>query len=168
MWNTFIKNCRLITNKSFTDIIEREKYLEHDYDDNDNIITNAHINLKSGIKTLQICRLTVALNCLGFNLDKVGSDVLLDKSAFENNYKKTIKTTSLFTKTDDTEKLFNKEIPDITNIKQFMGFMNGILHEWGLCIKVKQKISKTKGYDRKSVRNNNFYLSYWKNIDQYL
>lgn len=105
---------------------------------------------------------------LGFSVPING--VKIDKDTFINNINKVISTTEFFVDTNKSQPLFGFDKVKIgmvkNSVKAFMGFMNGILGEWGMGIGIKRKSVKD---ENKKVKKLNYYLlGYIDNINIYI
>ena len=75
----------------------------------------------------------------------------------------------LFTEPNKSKILFRFDKIDVSDIKKFMGFINGIIHDYGLVLKNKKKFKQIKinnTWKTKSI--NNYIFCYDKNINLYL
>lgn len=101
----------------------------------------------------------------------------LSKDVFEANKNKVVSESKFFVNSIKSQMLFGYDKLTVSKIKsksnqtirQFMGFINSVLCEWGLVIKTNKKSSSTKINDKKITINTVTYeLSYIDNIDNYM
>jgi len=107
-------------------------------------------------KLEQITMLTEILTMLGFKRPSDG--ITLNKDTFLERIKNVVDKSKILN-TDRRKSVFRidiKQAKSITTIKQFMGFMNAILKDWGIMIAYAKKNRKKK------IDGN------WKNCTEYL
>lgn len=107
---------------------------------------------------------------LGFNEPDDG--IKLNKETFEDNIKRVMDKCQLFINPIKSKHLFDYEkrnLKEIKTIKQFMGFMNSLLKEWGMEIKC-NRISKVKRVKGKQICTAVYWYSliFDNHIDKYL
>ena len=106
------------------------------------------------------CMIHDIIKELDFKIDDI--TIRLTKEQFENNISKVIKKNILFSDPNKRKKLFKYDrktkISNISTIKQFMGFMNSLLSEWGLILNIKRKITTKRENNKKISIAINFYI----------
>ena len=94
------------------------------------------------------------INKLGFKLDDM--NILLDKETFTKNLE-IISLDKEYFGSDKNRMLFGFNKNTNKTVKSYMGFLNSVLKNWGLCIGSKQKSFKKT---EKNNKENFYYLSY--------
>ena len=121
---------------------------------------------KFGIET-QTHRINIIrdlINMMGFDLNNIGG-VKLARDVFIKNMNMCVKNKIFSDK--ECKKLFGIKPNEIKNVKAFMGFVNSIIKNWGLCVNIIRK----KIYIKKQKKCNNEYeysLNYYQNINNYI
>lgn len=121
-------------------------------------------------KIEQIKMLKEVITKLGFI--KPGDGIKVMKDQFEKNVKDVIKMSQLFVNTNKSQPLFEYskgKICEVETIKQFMGFLNSLLSEWGIVIKFKNVgSSKTINGIKTNIKIGRYVLNYINNINRYV
>lgn len=160
-----------------THVLDNIKYLLNikDVNDIDQIITfdkhNYDNNTMYG-KDKQKERIDLVnelIIIMGFDLENIGNNLVLSREAFNNNIKLCFEKCRIFTNIDSKKciSLFNVNMKKVDSIKAFMGSVNSLLKNWGLCIVSHKKTARVKK-SNKFTLNLNYYLNYYQDIDQYL
>ena len=110
------------------------------------------------------------IKIMGFKLPV--DDTIIKKEKFEKNIKLVMSKSKLFINTNKTEHLFNfnlNKLENIDSIKQFIGFVNTIIKEYGIIIKAIKKNKKNKIANKwKTISEYVYKLLYISDIDKYL
>jgi len=131
---------------------------------NDIVIDNG-----KALRTLKIVFIKDLISLLGFKLDTNIDPIGLDKETFMANITTVASKSLLYKKIGYSSRLFEigKTKFSLKGIKQYMGFFNSLLHNYGLCIKstnISKKVSETK----KVAHIMTYSMTYWKDINKYL
>lgn len=127
------------------------------------------IDFDRATKLEQIEYIEEVIRDLGF--DKVGGEKI-DKETFTANIDKVIGGCKLFTNVNKSQPMFGYEkskIRKVKTIKQFMGFMNSLLSEWGVVIEYVKSSKQIKTKNKwHSMSVSNYELNYLNDIDKYV
>ena len=120
------------------------------------------------IKVLeQIKLLKDVFSKLGF--EEIANGKKIEREEFKNNIKKVTEECEIFNNPNKSQPLFGLNKTKVSSIKSFLGFMNGILKDWGLILRNRQIVKKVKIKGvRKTQSINNYYLEYLRDINQYI
>lgn len=119
------------------------------------------------IKLEQIEMIQEIINKLGFDMYNISQK--LDRKTFERNINDVTNNCQLFVDTDKSQLMFRydkKKIINIETIRQFMGFVNSLLSEWGVIISTIKEYKSTK-IDNKWCTSSiiKYKLNYINNIN---
>jgi hypothetical protein len=107
------------------------------------------------------------IETIGFDLEDIGNNLILDRETFVENMEKSVKNCKIFKDVIDCEFLFGVKSKQVKTVKAFIGFVNSIFKNWGLNI----NFIKTAMRDTQTKKFMNIYtysLSYYQNINDYL
>ena len=105
------------------------------------------------------------IRILGY--DNVFSKIELDKKTFDKNYKKVLSQSKFFKNLNYYRLLFKKrKVENISSIKAFMGFVNPLLDEYGISIKLIRKTEKSE--NGKFIKKSSYKLEFYKNIIEFV
>lgn len=106
------------------------------------------------------------IETLGFTLNNIGKNNIKSREVFDANKEKCYKSSKIYKK-EKAKTLFDIKISKFETNKAFMGFVNYLLQQYGLCIKTIQKRIYNKVTKEKS--NEYYYhIDYLQEIDKYL
>lgn len=108
---------------------------------------------------------------LGLGFDIPITNKIIERETFLKNISAVIGTSQLFLNLNKSQPLFGFDkvkIGLVKNVKQFMGFMNVLLGDWGLRISCKQKNTRDIKNMKKIIKINYYSLSYIDNINIYI
>jgi hypothetical protein len=127
--------------------------------------------LDKEFKMEQIKMIREVITKLGFLLP-LDPNIILDKETFEKNIAEVTGKSKLFVDVNKSQPLFNFDkvkIGNVKNIKQFMGFINSLLTEWGLKIQMVRKIKNIIIDEKKTTKLIKTYkMLYINNIDKHI
>jgi len=106
---------------------------------------------------------------LGFEIPISNKKII--RETFLKNVSSVISTSQLFVNVNKSQPLFEfdkMKIGLVKNVKQFMGFMNALLGEWGLRISCNQKNTRAVINKKKFITNYYYSLNYVDNINLYI
>jgi hypothetical protein len=101
---------------------------------------------------------------LGFDLNNIGNDLILDRNTFVENMNQSIKSCKIFKDTIDCEFLFGVKSKNIKSVKAFIGFINSIFKNWGIYVKFNKK--QIRNRDRIYILS--YSLNFYHEINKYL
>jgi hypothetical protein len=104
---------------------------------------------------------------MGFRLDDIGIGGKLSKDVFDDNIKKCLTSCKLFNDRKLVEPLFELKVKKVNSTRGFMGFVNSLLKNWGLCITT-SKINPWNKKLKKNINKNIYFLDYLHNINDYI
>lgn len=105
------------------------------------------------------------INLLGFG--NAFSGISIEKHIFDKNYKNVIGNSKFFKNLKYNLLLFGKKnINDINTIKSFLGFINSILDEYGISIRLIQKTIRLK--DNKFMKKNLYIIEFYKSMLEFI
>ena len=143
--------------------------LVHPYNDKEN--GDLGIDFDEVEKNEKIQMIDELIKKLGYIKANIGKEKL-DKATFEANIKKVTSESQLFCNPNKSQPLFGydkKKICKIQTIKQFMGFANTLLADWGLVLLLKRKITSKLIKKKKITVSQNYYLlNYLEQINDYI
>ena len=106
------------------------------------------------------------INCMGFDLQKVG-ELIINRETFVENMEKCIKECKIFINGKECEILFGCKLKQFKSVKAFIGYVNSLFKNWGLqvfsCEKTIRDI-KTKKY----ISEYTYNLNYYQTINKYI
>lgn len=110
---------------------------------------------------------------LGLGFEVPISNKLIKRDIFMDNIKTVLAQCQLFTNINKSQPLFGfdktKLVGDKVTVKQFMGFMNSVLGEWGIIIKTVKKYKHIIIDGKRKTESDYFYaLQYIDNINVYI
>ena len=115
----------------------------------------------------RVCLIKELIESIGFDLNNIGDNLVLDRDTFVENMNQSIKTCRIFKDDIDCEFLFGIKSKKVKSVKGFIGFVNSIFKNWGLEIEFLQKNIWDKE-TKKPKSFNNYYLKYYQYIVKYL
>jgi hypothetical protein len=128
---------------------------------------NKYLDYDKAIQEQRIEIIKELITGMGFDLENIGNDLVLNRETFIENMNHCIKNCQIFTKVKNTEILFGIKIRDVKTVKAFTGFVNSVLKNWGLDICFTRKSIRDK--ETKHInRINNYHLGYYQTIELYL
>jgi hypothetical protein len=112
----------------------------------------------------RVCMIEELVKTIGFDLEDIGDNVVLDRETFVENMNLCIKNCKIFKDDVNCEYLFGIKSKQVKSVKAFIGFVNSILKNWGLEIK----------FHKKQIREKNricilsYSIEYFPEINNYL
>jgi hypothetical protein len=107
------------------------------------------------------------IESIGFDLEDIGDNVVLDRETFVENMEKSVKNCKIFKDAVDCEFLFGVKSKRVKTVKAFIGFVNSILKNWGLIINFKQNRVWNKEIKNK-INTYVYKLCYYQYINEYM
>jgi len=103
------------------------------------------------------------IDIMGFDLDNIGDDLILDRETFVENMDKCVKDCKIFKDAVDCEFLFGVKMKTVRTVKAFIGFINTVLKNWGLIINFKEESVWNKEL-KKRIGSYMYNLAYYQDI----
>lgn len=119
------------------------------------------------VKKLEQIQMIDEIIC-GLGYEKIGDGKKLDKEVFQENIKKVMTECVLFTNPVKSQPLFaydKNKVGAVNTIKQFMGFVNSLFSDWGICLRI---CKNNKRINNKHITLYLYTLDYIDNIDNYI
>jgi len=137
---------------------------------NDDLLTletsNKYLNYDKALQGQRIEFIKDLILGMGFDLENIGNDLILDRETFIENMNHCIKKCKIFTKAKNAEILFGIKIREVKSVKAFIGLVNSVLKHWGLDICLTQK-NIWKKETRNTLTINYYNLEYYQTINKY-
>jgi hypothetical protein len=151
-----LRNLKCLIGEELDNFISVDEYNKNKYLEYDKLKQKQRIGI---VKQL--------VEMMGYGLDNIGDVNKLSREVFESNMKKCLDECKIFTDRKMIEPLFGFKVKDVSSVRGFMGFVNSLLKNWGLCVVSKQKTVRDKIL-KKRLNDNFYYLDYLNQIDLFL
>ncbi len=121
------------------------------------------VNFDKGKKLEQIRIIKEVIELLGYK--NIADNIKLDRETFVKNIEIVKTKSKLIADPSRSQPLFGFNKTKICSVKSFLGFINSVLNEYGLTIKVSRK---TVRIGTKIITKLSYFLSYYKTYNSYL
>lgn len=98
-------------------------------------------------------------------MNKIGKELSVSRESFIENMNRCTKECQILNGSKDVTFLFGTQQKVLKNVKAFMGFVNSLLKQWGLCVNMRRKSIRIKKMQNKT---NEYYLGYYREINTFL
>jgi hypothetical protein len=152
-----INNIKLLLNNT-----EIEQFITLDRFNKNNYLIHDKIKQEKRVGMIK-----ELIDSMGFDLNNIGNDLILDRDTFVKNMNQSIKKCNIFNNSEDCELLFGIKSKEITSVKAFIGFVNTIFKNWGIIINFKEESIWNKEL-KKRIGLHTYILNYYQNINNYI